>query len=357
MTKIKAISQKTVSLLAAITLMITMSACGSTKNDTTSTPEAKQEDSSTQTPTPEAPSTEKTTINIAALKGPSAVGMLKLMEDDDAGTTQNDYNFTLAGAPDEIVGKIVSGELDIAAVPTNLGSTLFNKTKGQVQIAALSTMGVLYVLEKGDTIKSVADLEGKTIYATGQGSTPEYALNLVLAANYLTPGENLTVIYRQEHSEIAPLLASGEATIALLPQPFVTSVQVKQPDVRIALDLTKEWDTAVHGESGLTMGAVIVRKEFAEKNKDAVNKFLDEYKASTSIATDPASLDHIAELSEKYDVMTKEIALKAIPQCNIVFVEGDEMEKTASGFFHVLFNANPQSIGGTLPDETFYYKR
>lgn len=364
--------RKAIAFTAAFAMALSMAACGAGANDTPATTEdpiqtkteqpaeqpepATEEDSASESTEPTS-STEKTTINIAALKGPTAVGMLQLMENNDAGTAANDYNFTLAGAPDEIVGKIVSGELDIAAVPTNLGATLFNKTKGGVQLAALNTMGVLYILEKGDTIQSVADLEGKTIYATGQGSTPEYALNLVLAANGLTPGENVTIEYKTEHSEIPPLMASGEATIALLPQPFVTSVQMKQSDVRVALDLTKEWDTAVDGKSGLTMGAVIVRKEFAEQNKEAVDQFLDEYKSSTQSATDAQSLEHIADLAAQYDVMAKEIAEKAIPECNIVFVEGDEMQTIASGFFQVLYDANPQSIGGTIPDESFYYKK
>ena len=131
---------------------------------------------------------EKVDINLAALSGPTALGMLDLLEKNDNGEAANNYNVTIATAPDEVTGKIISGELDIAAVPTNVASTLYNKTEGQVQIAALNTMGVLYVLETGDTIQSVADLAGKTIYATGQGSTPEYALNLVLEKKRPDPG-------------------------------------------------------------------------------------------------------------------------------------------------------------------------
>ena len=187
-------------------------------------------------------STEKTKVNLAALSGPTALGMLELLEQNEKGEAANDYQVTLATAPDEVVAKVVSGELDIAAVPTNVAATLYNKTQGGVQLAALNTMGVLYIVEAGESIQSVADLKGKTIYSTGQGSTPEYALNLVLEKNGLTVGEDVTVVYKTDNSEIAPLLASGEAQVALLPQPFVTSVMGQNETLRVALDMTEEWD-------------------------------------------------------------------------------------------------------------------
>lgn len=347
------IFKKFVAGAAALALSLSMAACAGTKAPT------KGEEAtvgSSKTTVAETPASAP--IKVAALKGPTALGLVNLIEKNEKASSKNTYDFTMAGAPDEIVGKLVSGELDIAAVPTNLAATLYQKTKGEVQMAALNTMGVLYVLEKGDSIKSVKDLKGKTIYATGQGATPEYALNLVLKNSGLTPGENVNVIYKQEHVEIAPLLASGEATIALLPQPFVTSVMMKDNAIRVALDLTKEWDSATNSESGLTMGCVVVRKDFVEKNKEAFDSFLDEYKASVELATESqASLEHTSELSEKYDIMPQAVALKAIPECSIVFVEGSEMKKIASGFLKVLYDANPKSVGGALPDDGLYYSR
>ena len=303
--------------------------------------------------TPVAEPAERTVINIAGLKGPTSLGMLKLMEGDEADTTANDYEFTLAGAADEIVGKIVSGELDIAAVPTNLGATLYAKTQGGVQVAALNTLGVLYILENGDSIQSIEDLAGKSMVATGQGSTPEYALNLILEKNGLA--DSVSVEYKAEHSEVPPMLLSGEASIALLPQPFVTSVLAQNENIRIALDVTEEWNKAVDGESDLTMGCVIVRKEFAENNKEALDAFLDEYKASVEFVN--ANPAEAAQLSEHFDIIKAAVAEKAIPECNIVFIEGDEMQKIASGCLQVLFEANPKSVGGAMPDEAFYYKR
>lgn len=375
--------RKILATLLALSMTLSLAACGGNSTQTGNTQSAQTEqteqaeetpassdesepeesaaeNTESETPADETETSEpaeKVDINLAALSGPTALGMLDLLEKNDNGEAANNYNVTIASAPDEVTGKIISGELDIAAVPTNVAATLYNKTEGQVQIAALNTMGVLYILETGDTIQSVADLKGKTIYATGQGSTPEYALNLVLEKNGLTPGEDVQIVYAADNAEIAPLLASGEAQVALLPQPFVTSVLTQNENVRVALDLTEEWDKAVNGESGLTMGCVVVRKEFAEQNKEALDRFLDEYKQSVETVTSEEGLAHAAELAEKYNIIKAAVAEKAIPECNIVFIEGDEMEKIASGFLQVLYDANPQSVGGQLPNEDFYYKR
>ena len=364
--------RKILATLLALSMTLSLAACGgnSTQTDTTAPSEQTEESSSvsdesvsdettaenteTETPSDETEASEpaeKVDINLAALSGPTALGMLDLLEKNDNGEAANNYNVTIATAPDEVTGKIISGELDIAAVPTNVASTLYNKTEGQVQIAALNTMGVLYVLE------TVADHAGKTIYATGQGSTPEYALNLVLEKNGLTPGEDVEIVFAADNAEIAPLLASGEAQVALLPQPFVSSVLTQNENVRVALDLTEEWDKAVNGESGLTMGCVVVRKEFAEQNKEALDRFLDEYKQSVETVTSEEGLAHAAELAEHYNIIKAAVAEKAIPECNIVFVEGDEMQQIAGGFLQVLYDANPQAVGGQLPNDDFYYKR
>ena len=371
--------KKILAALLALSMTVSMAACGNSSTQTNTTTQTEQteqtqeeeepaQEESTQTEesteaesaeaeTEQTQPAEKVDINLAALSGPTALGMLDLLEKNDNGEAANNYNVTIASAPDEVTGKIISGELDIAAVPTNVAATLYNKTEGQVQIAALNTMGVLYILETGDTIHSVADLAGKTIYSTGQGSTPEYALNLVLEKNGLTPGTDVQVVYKADNTEIAPLLASGEAEVALLPQPFVTSVLAQNQNVRVALDMTEEWDKAVNGESGLTMGCVVVRNDFAEQNKEALDRFLDEYKQSVETVTSEEGLAHAAELAEKYNIVKAAVAEKAIPECNIVFVEGDEMQKIAGGFLQVLFDANPQAVGGQLPNDDFYYKR
>lgn len=298
----------------------------------------------------------KTSIRIGTLKGPTGMGMAKLIEDNSQGEAKNSYSFTVAGAPDDITAGVISGDLDIAAVPTNLASVLYKKTEGEVQLLALNTLGVLYVLENGDTINSIEDLKGKTVYATGQGSTPEYVLNYILTKNGIDPEKDVEIVYLAEHAELASQMTSGDVAIGMLPVPNVTSVLMSNPDVRIALNLTEEWNKAAGGDSVLSMGCVIVNKKFAEENKDAVNAFLDEYKASIEYAN--SNIEEAAEYMEKAEIIPKkQVAMKAIPDANITFIEGEQMKTQILNFYQVLFDANPKAIGGAIPDDNFFYER
>lgn len=314
-------------------------------------------DTPAPTPVPaedQSATTEKAPLNIMALSGPTGMGMVKLMDDSAAGVTLGEYNISLVGAADEITGKIINKEIDIAAVPCNLASVLYNKTEGQVQVAAINTLGVLYVLEKGDEIQSVADLKGKTIVSTGKGTTPEYVLNYLLEANGLDPQKDVTIEYKAEAAELAAALQSGTATIALAPQPFATTVMAKNAGVRVALDVTEEWEKAQGADpKALVTGTIIVRKEVLENNKEAVDQFLAEYQASTAYIND--NLTEGATLVEKYNIAPAAIAEKAIPQCNIVYMDNDEMQKNIEAYLTILHAANPASVGGKLPDEQFYY--
>ena len=336
--------KRLIALAMSAVMMLSLTACAGSSEASSSAPEGSS-----------AVAEERAAVRVGGLKGPTTMGMVKLMEEDAAGTTANDYEFTLAGSADEINPLLIKGELDIAAVPTNVASVLYNKTEGQVEILALNTLGVLYVVENGNTIQSVEDLRGKTIYSTGKGATPEYALNYILGENGLTAGTDVTVEYKSEHSELASLLAAGQADLAVLPQPFVTSVLAKNPDVRIALNLTEEWDKVTEDGSKLTMGALVVRKDFAESNPEAVRNFLKEYQASTQYVTDEANLDDAAALIEQYGIISAAVAKQALPYCNIVCITGEEMRTAAEGFLSILAKANPQSVGGTLPAEDFYY--
>lgn len=336
--------KRLIALAMSAVMMLSLTACAGDSEASSSAPEGSSQVAE-----------ERAAVRVGGLKGPTAMGMVKLMEEDAAGTTANDYEFTLAGSADEINPLLIKGELDIAAVPTNVASVLYNKTEGQVEILALNTLGVLYVVENGNTIQSVEDLRGKTIYSTGKGATPEYALNYILGENGLTAGTDVTVEYKSEHSELASLLAAGQADLAVLPQPFVTSVLAKNPDVRIALNLTEEWDKVTEDGSKLTMGALVVRKDFAESNPEAVRNFLKEYQASTQYVTDEANLDDAAALIEQYGIISAAVAKQALPYCNIVCITGEEMRTAAEGFLSILAKANPQSVGGTLPAEDFYY--
>ncbi len=295
---------------------------------------------------------EGTDINIAVLSGPTGIGAVCLMEANDAGETVNTYNFTVSSANDEVVAGLTSGEFDIAAVATNVAANLYNKTDGGVQICALNTYGVLYILENGNEIESVEDLRGKTIYATGQGANPEYVLDYILTENGIDPENDVTIEF-MDSSALAAAAASGEADICMLPVPAVTSVLMQNSDVRIALDLTEEWDK-VTTDGKLTMGCVVVRTEFAEENPEAVAAFLEEYAAS--IESVLADMEHAAELCEEYEIVAKAaVALSAIPDCNLCCVTGDEIKEIIEPYYTVLYNANSSSIGGALPDEDFYF--
>lgn len=296
---------------------------------------------------------EKVHINIAALKGPTGIGMVKLMEDAANNTALHNYNFTLAGEADEISTGLIKGEFDIAAVPCNLASVLYNKTEGKIKLAAINTLGVLYIVETGNTITSVEDLKGKTVYSTGYGTTPQYTLNYLLSLYGLDPEKDLTIEYKTEATEVAAILSEADDAIAMLPQPYVTTVMMNNDKVRIAIDIDKEWNHANEDGSGVVTGVVVVNKDFLENNPEAVKDFLSEYETSTVFVNE--NVDAAAELVEKFGLFKAAVAKKAIPYCNITFISGFEMKEKTEGYLNILFNQNPNSIGGAMPSEDFYY--
>ena len=289
---------------------------------------------------------ERADVRVTALKGPTGMGMASLMAENENGTTQNNYTFSLASAPAEVQSTIISGNFDIAAVPVNLASVLYNKG------ADISFLGVLYVLENGNTINSVADLKGKTIYSTGQSATPEYALNFILEKNGLKVGEDVTVEYLSDHAELASKLAANTVSIGVLPEPNVTSALLqKTGDLRIALNLTEEWDKV--SDTTLVQGVLVVSNKFLSEHPKAVETFLSEYKKSVNIIT--SDIEKGAEYCEKYGIVPKAaVAKKAIPNCNISAMTGDDGVKAMKGMLEVLYKANPASVGGKLPEDNFY---
>lgn len=291
---------------------------------------------------------EKTgvTVNIGVLKGPTGMGAAWLMDQNEQGLSANSYNFTIAGAPDVLTGQLISGDMDMAALPTNAISTLYNKTEGKITVLGVNALGVLYVLENGDRINSVADLEGKTILASGQGSTAEYVLNYILEQN----GVSAEIFWASEHSETATLALSGEYDIVMLPEPFVTTVTTKNGSFRVALDLTREWEALGGGE--LTMGGIAVRTEFLEAHPDAVKAFVKEY--ANSVAFTNAQPADAAKLIAKYEIAAEEIAKNAIPRCNIVWLHGENYKAKLENFLGVVYEANPAGIGGKMPGDDFY---
>ena len=283
-------------------------------------------------------------VNVAALKGPTGMGISYMMDD------KTKYNVELQDAPDVVVGKFVNGEIDIAAVPLNLAAVLYNKTEGNVVLLNLDTLGVLYIVENGNTVNSIADLAGKTIYASGEGATPQYVLDYLLTQNGLT--DKVTVKYVGEHTALAAMVASGEAQIALLPEPFVSAVTVKNPDVRVALDLNSAWEEA--SGTKLVMGVYIASRTFYNEHPDQVKAFLADYAASVEKVN--TSADAAQKIADLGIVGSADIAKQAIPRSYIVSITGDEAKTAASAVLNVLFTANPKSVGGKLPGDDLYAK-
>lgn len=297
------------------------------------------------------PEAEKAVIRIAGLKGPTSIGMVSLMEKSEKGETENKYEFTVAGAADEITPKLIKGELDAAAIPCNLASVLHNNTKGNIRILAVNTLSVLYIVTKNTDISSVEDLRGKTIYSTGKGTTPEYTLRYVLGGNGIDPDKDVTVDFKSEATEVVAALSAAESGIAMLPQPYVTVAAGKVEGLKIALDIGAEWKK-LDSESEVVTGVLAVRADFADEHPEEVAKLLEEYAASVSAVN--GDTDAAAELVEKFGLFKAAIAKAAIPKCNIVFISGDEMKTPVTKYLTVLYEQNAKAIGGKLPgDELF----
>ncbi len=355
------LKKKLLALGLSLAMVLSLAACGQKAAEE----EPAEQPAQTEEPAaPETPDFTPAEFKIAALKGPTAMGLVELMSlsdmanemvegKEDVVSTGNTYDFTLAGSADEVTPALIKGDLDMACVPANLAAVLYGKTDGAVEVLAVNTLGVLYIVENGDAVQSMADLKGQTIVAAGKGSTPEYALRYLLTENGIDPDNDVTIDWKSEHSECVAALASGQATIALLPQPFVTVAQTKIEGLRMALDLTEEWNKLDNG-SGLITGVIVARRDVVEANPGAVDSFLQDYAASVEWVN--ANNADAAQLIAEYGIIeAAPVAEKALPYCNIVCITGSEMKDKLSGYLQVLADAEPSSVGGTLPGDDFYY--
>lgn len=288
-------------------------------------------------------------LRVGSLKGPTTMGLVNLMSEVESGT-KNGYSFEMQSQPDVIMSELVSGKLDIALLPANVAAVAYNKTKHGVSAIDINTLGVLYCVTGDENIKSVKDLAGKTVLSTGQGASPEYVLNYLLEKNGVT---DCDVQFKSEATEIAALLKQDPAQIAILPQPFVTVATAQNDQLKVAFSLTDEWKS-VSPDSKLLTGVTVVRNEVLENRAAEVDQFIADHQASTEKAA--TDVDATAELVAKYGIIAKApVAKKALPNCNIVAIAGDEMKTDLAGYLQVLFDANPKSVGGTMPDDNFYY--
>ena len=339
----KKFSTKILSVLFAALLLLSMVACGGNTDTTT-----------TSDPNGEYNPDYADTVRILTLKGPTGMGMVNIMN-DVASNPDSKYDIELIASPDLVKTEILLGNYDIAALPTNVAAALYNSGKADLMVAAVNTLGVLHIVENGNTVTDIKSLKGKTIHATGQGSTPEFILRYVLEKNGINPDTDVTIDFSYiEHSELATYVAGGTVAIAMLPEPNVTAAVAGTSNARVALDLTEEWSKVC--DFDIMQGCIVVRREFAEKHPEQLAEFLDEYRASVDYVNQ--NVDIAAGFMETHGIIPNAaVAKQAIPRCNIVYVEGSAMEESLSKFLTVLYDANKTSVGGKLPDEGFYYKK
>ena len=349
--------KKLLAMLLALTLVFGLTACQSSGTEQPAEIPSDNISESPEIPSevPSEPVASKPVVNFAVLSGPTGVGAAKLLSDADHGFSVNDYEYIIAAENNELVAGLSNGEIDIAAVASNVAVNLYNKTEGGVKIIALGTLGVLHILEGsgGTSIQSVSDLAGKTIYSPGQGANPEYILRYVLSQNGIDPDADVTIVFA-DASEIQAKLLSGEIECAMLPVPAATAAIIKgQGQVRAAIDVTQAWNEVGNG-SQLVMTAVVARTEFIEENPEAVSSFLVEYAASIDYVNNNA--EAAAELIAGYGITPNAaIAQKAIPQCHLVCISGTDMESAISDYFEILYSMNPAAIGGALPGSDIFY--
>lgn len=338
-------------IVIALLLIMILTVVGCTPVETPA-PEATEPVVQTETPAPqEEPVIEPVDIMVGTLKGPTGMGMAQLMKEQPDGLS---LEFAIEAAPDAITAKILSGELDFAAVPTNLASILYQKTEGAYRLAGINTLGVLYVVTDSTlAIESIDDLKGQSINISGKGATPDFALRYLLKDAGLDPETDVSLDYALDHASSAQALIGGEIHAALLPQPFVTQVMMKNPDLVIGLDLTKVWEERVPGTT-MPMGGLMVKSEFADANPEAVSTFLKAYEHSVAwVNADPKAASEV--IAEVGILPLAALAEKAIPNSNIVWISGTDMGTTLTPFLAAMETFNPKSIGGGMPDENFYY--
>ena len=323
-----------------------------TETETEATTLATSETESETETTTEATTEVKSdvTVRVGSLKGPTSIGLVNLMKKSDEGLASGKYTFKIAAQADEITGALVKGDLDIALIPANAASILYNKTEGKVTVIDINTLGVLYCVTGDESIVSVDDLAGHTVISMGQGTTPEYVLRYLLE----TAGvKDCDITFVSEATEAAALLAEKPESIAILPQPFVTVATKKNDKLKVAFSLTEEWNR-LSGINSFVTGVTVVRTDFLKENEDAVKLFMQEHKDSAAAAT--ADLDTTAEKVAELGIVEKpEIAKLAIPECNITYVDGADMKAAIADYLTVLYNMAPESVGGKLPGDDFYF--
>ena len=360
-------------LCLAVWMLLSLTACGGKGGESPAQEDTVQEEQTPDAPgsggpsqSADEPADTGVTVRVAAMTGPTGMGLVQLMDRfgvvesmpdalsavETVSANGNRYVFDLAGTADEISPLLIKGQLDAACVPANLASALYNKTKGEIVTLGINTLGVLYVVDQGESIQSLADLKGKTVVSAGKGAVPEYGLRYLLAQNGIDPDKDLVIEWKSEQSECVAALATGAAEIAVMPQPYVTVAQTRIEGLRVAVSLTEEWEKLDNGSAMLT-GVVVARRSFIEEHPEAIEAFLKDYAASVAWVNENTAA--AAQSIGNYGIVAAAVAEKALPYCNIVCITGAEMKEMLSGYLAALAEQAPQSVGGAVPADDFYY--
>ena len=301
-------------------------------------------------------SVEPVTVNVASLKGPTSIGLASFIDEAKAGDTLNEFNFTISGTADELLPNLIQGNTDIALIPANAAATVYKKTDGAISVIDINTLGVLYVVSGDDSVSSINDLAGKTVYMTGAGTTPEYVMSYLLKQAGIA--DSVTLEFKSEAAEVAAVLAADSSAVGVLPEPYVTSVSMKNAGLAARVSLTDEWDriqkSSGTSASQLVTGVTVVRNEFLKDHPEAVAEFVERQAASVeSVNGNP---ENAGQLVVDAGIMDNaKAASAAIPRCNLVCLTGSEMQTALSGYLQVLFDQNPASVGGAIPGDDFYH--
>ena len=340
--------KKTSFLLVVLFVLIFTAGCNNGPAETP-TPDENAE----ETPMPEEPADVKpVNVTIAGLKGPTSIGMIKMIDEKALKSDKYNVEYIQESAPDSLTGKIINGDIQISSVPINLASVLYNKTQGKVQLLAVNTIGNLYIVGTED-ISSVSQLECKTLGMSAKGSTPDFAMNYILKQTGLEGKTELN--YALDHATLAQSVIAEDTRVALLPQPFVTQTTLKNPNVKMLIDLNEAWNDATGGKSELFTGCIIINKEFAENNPEFVDEFLKQYENSVNWVLE--NQKEASVLTAKHEIMPDAVLVeKALPYCGITFRKAAEAKDSLNSFYQILFDSNPASVGGSMPDDEFYFK-
>lgn len=329
-------------LMVTLVIALAIAACAGQSATSQAEPE----------PEPEAAPVEPAEVHVASLKGPTSIGLASFMGNVDTLELNNTYTFTIATAADEILPAVIKGEVDIALIPANAAAVLYNKTEGGISVIDINTLGVLNVVTGDESIQQFADLAGKTVYMTGKGATPEYAMNFLL--NKAGIADQVTLEFKSEPTEVVQALSADATAVGVLPQPFATAACVKNEALKAVIDLTDVWASSVDDGSQLLTGVTIVRNEFLTEHPEAVAEFIEQQAASVDAANaDPAGVAPLVVAAGIIDA--EPVAAKAIPSCHLVCITGAEMQSALSGYLQTLFDSDPASVGGALPTDSFYF--